>query len=158
MTNDLLEQAYNLRKEIEQMKATLKEKEDDLRALLYEIQHTENISSSKYILNTRTIRHANPEWYRRNAPKFYRKFSHVSHPNAVALMSDISGGYESFMDYIREKKPEEFCKKAIISTNDIKEYFGMDRIDELISEGAIVTETKLDVLPKIAYEMQEGYE
>lgn len=154
--SDIIKKAYFLKKEINDLKEKLKSMEDDYRALTYEIMHTKGIKSRLFNCDRVTVRNVNAEWYKKNKPDFYKKFAHVSHPNAVAIMSGISGGYANFMGYLAENSPEEFDKKAVITMQDVTKYFGTEHIEELTELGAIKEEVKdVKITPKLQWEIEK---
>jgi len=136
--SDPYEQAFRIQAEIKELSKLMKEKEAEFAEIVSEIKK-KNIQPIGYELRPSVTpsRVVNKEWFKTYEPEIYEKCVHVSHPQAVSIMTAICGDYRTFQSMIREAQPEMFEENAVLTLSDVEKVVGKDEIKAIEEDGGI---------------------
>lgn len=123
MQNDKLLEAYKLQQRIKTLEEQLKEKKDEYKTLIHEIREHDLTSEDYEIVRIRNASYKPVvSYFREHYPDLYLRSSHVSHANAIKILSEKYGSYEIFQQWLRGQASDKYDACAIITCEDIRDY------------------------------------
>lgn len=136
--SDPYEQAFKIQTEIKELSKLMKEKEAEFAEIVSEIKK-KNIQPIGYELRPSVTpsRVVNTAWFKTYEPEIYEQCVHVSHPQAVSIMTKICGNYRAFMSKLKDSEEELFEENAVLSLSDVEALVGKDEIKAIEEDGGI---------------------